>query len=679
MDFASLYHLQTTFSRLDTLLQAALARMQEAGGDPSDMMRGLVITADEVERSLTQLPLSGLWDDNTEMNLSLVLPPDTPPDLPFLNLVEQFSLTPTDAYILLLCLAPEIDRRYERVYGFLQDDVTLKRASVHLLMNLLGNNAEQRFSVWERLQPHKPLMAHRLIVPLANSGISQTFTIAQRVVSYLLGSDMPEPLLGESLLAAPKDLTPTLPPKTFDALCTGLANAPIVYMKGKAGLGQHSTALALCVPYHLPLVAFDSARLKALEPDAWRLALREATLRGAAILLVGWEQLLHEETTQPDRAFWDALHHYPRPVFLCGELDWEPLDPHRARPMLRVSFDVPEVPERRDLWESELVLAGAELPTALIDEVANKFRFSRQQIQRAVRTAVDVALTRGEPLNTADVYSGIGAHISLQLGHLAERIVPRFTWDDLILPPDTLMQLYELTARAKHLYRVQHEWGFQQRISNAAGVSALFAGDSGTGKTLSVQVIAHELGLALYRIDLSAVVSKYIGETEKNLRKIFEEARASNAILFFDEADAIFGKRSEVKDARDRYANIEIAYLLQQIEDYDGVAVLASNFRQNLDDAFTRRLDFMVDFPFPDAEYRERIWAAHFPPKAPLGDDVNLGDVARRYHLAGGNIRNAALASAFLAAAEGDTITMRHIQHAIRREHQKMGRLMEEF
>ncbi|MEO0564237.1 MAG: ATP-binding protein, partial [Chloroflexota bacterium] len=256
---------------------------------------------------------------------------------------------------------------------------------------------------------------------------------------------------------------------------------------------------------------------------------------------------------------------------------------------------------------------------------------------------------------------------------------PRYTWDDLILPNDQLSQLYEIVDRARHAHLVQNEWGFRKRIPNATGVSCLFAGESGTGKTLSSQVIANELGLAMYRIDLSAVVSKYIGETEKNLNVIFSEAQSSNAILFFDEADAIFGKRSEVKDARDRYANIEVAYLLQQIEDYDGVAIMATNLRQNLDEAFTRRLDFMIDFPFPDEIYREKLWHAHFPVEAPLAENIDIRGIARRYRLSGGNIRNAVLASAFLAAADGGTITEDHIRNAVRREHQKMGRLLEEF
>ncbi|MBK9745610.1 MAG: ATP-binding protein [Chloroflexi bacterium] len=264
----------------------------------------------------------------------------------------------------------------------------------------------------------------------------------------------------------------------------------------------------------------------------------------------------------------------------------------------------------------------------------------------------------------------------MQLGHLATRITPRKGWNDLILPPDQLSQLHEICDRMQYAQIVNEEWGFGSRASK--GISALFSGDSGTGKTLAAEVIAHELGLPLYKIDLSAVVSKYIGETEKNLSAIFGEAQTGSAILFFDEADALFGKRSEVKDAHDRYANIEVAYLLQRIENYDGTVILASNFRHNLDDAFTRRLDFILEFPVPDAEYRRRIFEVHFPPTAPLSPEVDLAQIAAKYRLSGGNIRNVTLTAAYLAAADGRVITPSHIRSAVRRENQKMGRLPED-
>ncbi|MBP7689761.1 MAG: ATP-binding protein, partial [Thermoflexales bacterium] len=219
-------------------------------------------------------------------------------------------------------------------------------------------------------------------------------------------------------------------------------------------------------------------------------------------------------------------------------------------------------------------------------------------------------------------------------------------------------------------------WGVGEKLASSSGVTVLFSGPPGTGKTMAAEVIAAELELDLYKIDLSTVVNKYIGETEKNLGRIFDEAASSNAILFFDEADAIFGKRSEVKDSHDRYANIEISYLLQRMEAYDGVTVLATNLRANMDEAFKRRLQFAVDFPFPDEAYRQRIWQTLFPPGVPRAADLDLGLMAKRFKLAGGNIRNIIISAAYLAAANGGIVNMDHLMHGARRELQKMGRLI---
>jgi hypothetical protein len=374
---------------------------------------------------------------------------------------------------------------------------------------------------------------------------------------------------------------------------------------------------------------------------------------------------------------WTSLREYGYPVYISALETWEPRELERDRRLLRLTFNIPEFPARWAYLQRLLENHRVPLDPSAAEEITTKYRFTRAQMARVVQTAQDFALSHGRSILLEDLYAAAHAHSSLRLGHLAKRIIPRYGWDDLILPPDQLLQLREMTDRAHQAYRVHEEWGFGRKVASNQGVSALFAGESGTGKTMSAEVIARELGLVMYQIDLSAVVSKYIGETEKNLSVIFAEAQSSNAILFFDEADALFGKRSEVKDAHDRYANIETAYLLQQIDNYDGIAILATNLRQNLDEAFTRRLDFVVDFPFPDVEYRWRLWAAHFPDEAPLSKEINLDELAERYRLSGGNIRNAALASAYLAAADGGTITMRHIRQAIRREHQKMGRLLD--
>jgi SpoVK/Ycf46/Vps4 family AAA+-type ATPase len=244
-----------------------------------------------------------------------------------------------------------------------------------------------------------------------------------------------------------------------------------------------------------------------------------------------------------------------------------------------------------------------------------------------------------------------------------------------VLPEDQIAMLHEIVNTVRWRPMVLETWGIGRKLASSAGVTALFAGPSGTGKTMAAEVIANELELDLYKIDLSTVVSKYVGETEKNLERIFTEAQSSNAILFFDEADALFGKRSEVRDSHDRYANIEISYLLQRMEMYDGVAILATNLRANLDEAFTRRLHFIVDFPFPDEESRLRIWQTLFPEGVPRDEGIDLELLARRFKLSGGNIHNVLVNAAYLAASDGGKVTMEHLLHGVRRELQKMGRL----
>ncbi|HVU14439.1 MAG TPA: ATP-binding protein [Phototrophicaceae bacterium] len=691
---------------VDSLLNLAVERVAQAGGDPNDALRGLVFSAEDIEAELARNPLNGWWDVN---NFQLLV--TTPPETPLANLIANFHLNALDIIILLLCLAPELDRRYERIYGFLQDDVTLRRPTLHLIMNLIGSDLPARFEVWERLQPSMPLVAHKIIDVLPDASrvysgaLSLPLKIDAHILSILLGIDGIDARIKDAVTPINVDTPPAAIQhhnlKALDllyeqwdkALMVAFSDPPI----SDGGLIAQTLVTFLCHENQQPLVRIDAARLAQLDlplETAWQLALREGALHNAVLLISHWEDAFkkrapmrsesEETVVAPERIetpaqIWSMLTAYPRSVMLSQIGNWEPQDQERQRRVLRIHLDLPTYQERRAIWDELLQPYAVNIPPEQLEEISAKFRFSPLQISLAVQTAADFAASHRDEIQIHDLYAGAQAHSALRLGKLARRVTPKAGWNDLILPPDYLIQLHEITQRARYSEIVHEVWGFNKKISNLSGVSALFAGESGTGKTLAAEVIAHEIGLPLYTIDLSAVVSKYIGETEKNLNLIFEEARASNAILFFDEADAMFGKRSEVKDAHDRYANIEVAYLLQQIETYDGVAIMATNLRQNIDDAFTRRIDFLIDFPFPDSEYRERLWKAHFPPEAPLSDDVDLRAIASQFRLAGGNIRNAAIASAFFAAADGGIINMNHIRSAIRREHQKMGRLLDDL
>jgi SpoVK/Ycf46/Vps4 family AAA+-type ATPase len=296
----------------------------------------------------------------------------------------------------------------------------------------------------------------------------------------------------------------------------------------------------------------------------------------------------------------------------------------------------------------------------------------------AVVMARSLALWR-DPANGSlasdDLYIACRSQSNQKLSSLATKISPKYSWSDIVLPQEQMAQIRELLNYVKYRDVVYGVWGFAQKLSLGKGLNVLFSGLSGTGKTMAAEIIARELGLDLYKIDLSLVVSKYIGETEKNLSAIFREGKDSNAILFFDEADALFGKRSEVKDAHDRYANIETAYLLQKMDEYEGIVILATNLRNNMDEAFTRRMHATVDFPFPEEEYRRRIFEGIFPKQAPLSSDVDFAFLARQFKLTGGNIKNIALYAAFLAAEDNKHIGMAQIIRGTKRELDKIGRL----
>jgi len=315
-----------------------------------------------------------------------------------------------------------------------------------------------------------------------------------------------------------------------------------------------------------------------------------------------------------------------------------------------------------------------------VEAVVQQFDFGPRAVAQAALAAEVRARLRapdgGENVKAEDLWQACREQAGWQLTELAQRIVPGCSWEDIVLPEDVFRQLQEIAGQVNNRPLVYEEWGFGARLNRGRGLSALFSGASGTGKTMAAEILANHLGLDLYRIDLAGVVSKYIGETEKNLRKVFDSAEQSGAILFFDEADALFGKRTEVKDSHDRYANIEVNYLLQRMEEYQGLAILATNRKSALDGAFLRRLRFLVDFPFPDTSSRLRIWQKVFPPEAEI-DELDYG-LLTRMEISGGNIKNIALGAAFLAADEGTAISMAHVMRAARREYAKMDKLISE-
>jgi len=347
----------------------------------------------------------------------------------------------------------------------------------------------------------------------------------------------------------------------------------------------------------------------------------------------------------------------------------------RKRQLIRLDVNKPTAAEQRSLWRNALGPLAQDL-NSQIEVLTSQFDFGVREIHAAGAGLLADVSGAGEEVSGAALWDACRVRSRPRLDDLAQRIEPAAGWDDLVLPDPQRHTLREIAAHVRQRTRVYEAWGFASKGARGLGISALFAGASGTGKTMAAEVLADELRLDLYRIDLSQVVSKYIGQTEKNLRRVFDAAEEGGAILLFDEADALFGKRSEVRDSHDRYANIEVSYLLQRMESYRGLAILATNMKDALDTAFMRRIRFVVEFPFPDADQRAEIWRRIFPPDTPA-EGLDTYKLAR-LSVAGGNIRNIALNAAFLAADAGEPVRMAHLSRAARSEYAKLEKPLTE-
>ncbi|MFY9608508.1 MAG: AAA family ATPase, partial [Blastocatellia bacterium] len=407
-----------------------------------------------------------------------------------------------------------------------------------------------------------------------------------------------------------------------------------------------------------------------------RLAGREALLQPAALCFENLDALTgNDNQAGAADLFLDVAKECSWVTFFFGERQWKPKSTDGLA-FVFLDLPGPDDEERVRVWQR---LASSYDIAEDVDfgELAGKFSFGYGQISDAL-VATENA-TRWRPagerqITRADLARACRGQSGQKLNSLARKVKPVYTWDDIVLPEEVLCQLREICQRVVHRNRVMGEWGFGKKLSMGKGVNALFAGPSGAGKTMAAEIIANDLELDLYKIDLSGVVSKYIGETEKNLDRVFSAAEDANAILFFDEADALFGKRSEVRDSHDRYANIEISYLLQKMEEYQGLAILATNLKANLDESFTRRLAFTTHFPFPDEASRLLIWRRIWPPELRVDVGVDFEFLSAQFKLSGGNIKNVALGAAFLAASDGGRVMMSHLLHATRREYQKLGK-----
>jgi hypothetical protein len=667
----SLAHLLGRIGAVEERIRLLVAMRRAEDPQPDDPFRGLYLSDEAVDRLLEGAQAS-LLDGNDGLDAASARQreceemADTAQaeghPMRLRNLAATFGLSGLDVDLLLVALAADLDPRFEQFFGYLNDDVTRRRPSVAVALALCG---EPLFGAGAR--------ARLLSGPLISGGLlavedpdrplpGRALRVPDRVVGHLLGDDAPDPALA-AVLASPPEVSWGDPGPLARALDAGIRLAYLREPATGSGRILAAEALSSCgySAIHLDLGRLANEREPLALVDA---AVREARLRGAGLVAAPLAAISDRPPVL------EALHAEPQPVLFVGDAVWDPA--WSSRPPLLVDVAASSSNERLELWRAAL---GS--PDGLdVEAATSAFRLRPEQVVRAAGSAlVQAALAEDGRATAVQLRAGARGENGSALNRLARRVEPAVGWGDLVLPDPVLQALQEVALRARYRERVLGDWSMRPGAGRGHGVAALFAGDSGTGKTMSAEVVAGELGLDLYVVDLATVVDKYVGETEKNLERIFAAAAGVNGVLLFDEADAVFGRRSEVKDAHDRYANVESAYLLQRMETFDGLAILATNLRANIDEAFTRRLDILVDFPLPDAAHRSVLWDRCLR-TLDRSADLDLAFLGKAFELAGGSIRSSAITAAYLAADDGGTVTMRHLVTAVQREYRKLGRLM---
>jgi hypothetical protein len=585
---------------------------------------------------------------------------ETPPAIDLLS--KLFALTSFERQLILLCAGVEMDSRLAERCAESHGHPQKTYATFGLAMACLPE------ANWSALTPSRPLRRyHMLEVQPGNNLTSAPLRMDERILHYLAGINALEPRLESLLRIAP---FPEWIAEEHRSLAMHAANlietyseySPLVHLCGDDPLGHEDIAAFAARRTGRQLFVLKIEELPPMGPDLEQFLFlweRESLLASGALLIQAGTS-----TFSPSARH--LVEKLPGLIFVASR--------EAARLTLAlVRFDVnkPGPVEQKQLWRKALGEAADNL-NGTLDDVAEQFRLSARMI-----SSTGYILGNGDgELKPDDLWNACRSLSRPKLEDLALRIVPCATWDDLILPDLQKQTLRQLAAQVRYRMRVYETWGFAAKGKRGLGVSALFTGLSGTGKTMAAEVLARELKLDLYRVDLSAVVSKYIGETEKNLKEVFDAAEEGGVLLLFDEADALFGKRSEVRDSHDRYANIEVGYLLQRMESYQGLAILTTNLKSSLDAAFQRRLRFTVNFPFPDATQREAIWKKVFPEGTPTHglDHKKLAQL----NVAGGNIRNIALNAAFLAAQDGTPVEMANLVEAAKLEAHKIERPLSE-
>lgn len=646
-------------------------------------MLGVVVTRDEFEKGLLRSSGSTAWESLTEEERSelemireyffsrVIATPDDC-GFPLFGVENAFRTDRFRFLTVLTLLCCDIDRRNEKLFAFLQDDITKKLPTADTLIRLWAEPGERISGYFSFFSDRDVLMKY-LCAPGEGTLCTRQLRLSEPILRYLTGGECSYPFYDRRECPGPVYIMADVAGQAARAVRRSREGAAaVVCMCGKRGSGRKHLVKQCAWECGESVVFVPAAEIISSDDAAegFRRAVCEAAPRGAALCITDFEQFLEEENRVKLAGFTaelsDSGRFFGTHIFITTEQRWQAELPGD---MLLLTLELPDTDEEQRLTLWERALEGLRLSESVDPaEMAAKFRFTAGQVFAATRRAAELS---PEGVITPELlHECCYAQVVVGLNTLAAPIKPAYSWEDLVLPEPEIKLLKSALTHVKYRHKVYTEWGFSKKAAYGRGLSILFSGPPGTGKTMAAQVITNQLHMQLFKVQLSQVISKYIGETEKNLRRVFTEAKNANCVLFFDETDALFGKRSEVKDSHDRHANIETAYLLQQMEEYDGVVLMATNLLQNIDDAFMRRISFVVQFPFPDVPTRKLLWQKMLDAKAPV-ENIDWDFLAENFKMAGGNIKNCIIHAAFLAAAEGVPIGMRQLLTGIVNEQRK--------
>lgn len=686
---------QPALQRLDLLLYREILRLRASYQLSMDEFRGLYVSDTQVDALVRQWSTDGQHDDNIETLDQLIV--DSEPDCRvalsgdnYWNyMVQRFQLSTFEQDVILLAMMPELALKYETLYAYLNNDVVRKYPTIDLALRLFTDKIHK--DCRHKLSPNSKLICEQLLEPVNSNdqrwSLAAGFYLSPSVLSYLIEGVPSDARLvpGSRYLPAPDHSDMLMVPS---AQLPNIKPAGVTVLEGDAGAGrvavlrqilanQPSNQRLNLLTAELPILALSGDPLSA---QLQRLLL-QAKLGQAGLYLTGLDKLLNSEVSEHKYAF--AALAYLRQtdvaVYLGVSMGTVWREWLTGMSVASHIFYDPELQQRQQLWQAECDRQRLSIDADDLYAVADRFILNPGQIEAAVRSftnPISVNKSQARSFISRDVIFAAARDQSVgDIGKLAAKVSTTYQWEDLVLPRSTQALVNEAVSAITHRGLVYQQWQMQQRTGGSTGLMMMFTGSSGTGKTMCASLIAKSVGFDLYCIDLSSVVSKYIGDTEKNLDRIFTAARRANCILFFDEADALLGKRSEIKDARDRYANVEVAYLLQKMEQHDGVVIMATNIAKNIDHAFSRRLHYSIEFPRPNAEHREQLWRGIYPAQTPLADDVDFTFLGRNFEGTGGDIKTIALDAAMQAAGNQQAVNMSCLVKAMARQMIKQGKV----